>query len=163
LFGYIDFCDECGYQVEHAEIEHSGIGMIGGMPVAYTWDSIGRMRGIKYRVLVELKCTYKEEKSWALQTAAYAALAPKAEGEYLARIAVRLGKDGTYKPYLYENPRDIDVFKYCLATTWWKIKNGVSWRKNNEKDVQTGSGEYPEGPTETLGSLEEAEQAAANA
>lgn len=127
LMAVLNFIEENEFEAEG--VEQSGIYVANGMPVAYTWDLLGRMKGIKHRVLVELKCAYREEPSWKYQTSAYEMTIPKEKGEYIARVAVQLKKDGSYKPYLYENPRDRDRFLWALAVVYTKIDEKLPWQK----------------------------------
>lgn len=120
---------ESGMVVEEAEV--SGIGKINGMEFGYTRDRIITMPGIKYRAVLELKCAYKEEKSWKWQTASYERTCPKKENEHIARIGLQLKKDTSFKFYIYEDPRDIDVFTWALALTWTKINAGLPWQKES--------------------------------
>lgn len=110
--------------------EESGIGTLGGMPFGYTRDRHGRMRGIKYRIVLELKCAYAEEESWKWQLAPYATTVPRTvENEFIARIALQLKPDATFKLYPYEDPRDLDVFRSMLYLTHVKINAGLKWQK----------------------------------
>lgn len=110
--------------------EESGIGAINGMPFGYTRDGHGRMRGIKYRVVVEKKCAYAEEESWKWQLSPYATTVPRTDpNEFIARIALQLKPDASFKLYPYENPRDLDVFRSMLYLTHVKINSGLKWQK----------------------------------
>lgn len=129
ILAYQRFKRESGFIVEEAEV--SGIGMINGMEFGYTRDRVGRMPGIKYRVVLELKCAYKEEQSWKWQLSSYERTIQKAENEYIARVGCQLKKDTSFQLYPYENPRDIDVFTWALALTWTKINSNLKWQKES--------------------------------
>jgi hypothetical protein len=129
ILAYQNAKKECGMVVEEAEV--SGIGNINGMEFGYTRDRIVRLPGIKYRIVLELKCAYKEEKAWKWQLASYERTIQKAENEYIARMGLQLKKDASFKFYPYEDPRDIDVFTWALALTWTKLNNGLKWKKES--------------------------------
>lgn len=118
------------------EVEQSGVASLNGMEFGFTRDRVGKFPGMKYRVVLELKCSYAEEKAWKIQLAAYG-LTAKTNGEHIARIACQLKPDGKFKLYPYENPRDIDVFTWALALTTWKVNEGLAWRKENGNQKQT--------------------------
>lgn len=127
LMGVLNFIEENEFEAE--AVEQSGIYVANGMPMAYTWDLLGKMKGLKHRVLVELKCAYREEPSWKYQLAAYEMTIPKSKDEYIVRMAIQLKKGGGYKPYLYENPRDRDRFMWALGVVYTKISDGLDWKK----------------------------------
>jgi hypothetical protein len=133
LVAYERFCDEMEFVPE--EIEQSGIFKVNGMEFGYTRDRVGRMKGLKHRCVLELKCSYREEPAWKYQLSAYEMTIPKAENEYVCRVAVQLKPDTTYKPFLYENPRDRDRFLWALALTHVKIEEGLEWNKSKREDV----------------------------
>jgi hypothetical protein len=130
VLAYMNFRDEMLWEPEATET--SGIAKVNSMEYAYTWDSLGRFKSTnglsKYRTVLELKCTADEEPSWKYQTAAYAASVSLKKVEHIARMAVKLSPDGTYKPFVYDNPRDIDTFIYSLAVVNAKINDGIPWR-----------------------------------
>lgn len=133
VLAYENFKKETGFVPEPA-IEAGGIGSIDGMEYGYTIDRVGRMVGIKYRIVLEIKCAYREEKSWKWQLAGYQRTVPRLEeNEHIARVAVQLKKDGNFKLWPYENPRDFDVFRTSLYLTWVKINEGIKWRKKEQK------------------------------
>lgn len=120
--------EQCG--IEILGIEQGGISAMNGMEFGYTRDRIARVRGIKYRCVVEIKCAYKEEKAWRYQLASYIQTVEKEKDEYIARIAVQLKKNGSFKLYPYENPRDVDVFRAALYLTHVKINDGMKWKRD---------------------------------
>jgi hypothetical protein len=128
---YMDFRDQMQWEPESTET--SGIATAHGMDFAYTWDGFGRLKGSstlsKYRSVLELKCTADEEPSWKYQLAAYSLTVPKEKDEYIARVAVKLGPDGKYKPFLYDNPRNVDVFLQSLSIVNVKINEGLPWKR----------------------------------
>lgn len=132
VLAYMNFKDEMQWEPE--KTEQSGIATAHGMDFAYTWDGFGRIKGSKtlarYRSVLELKCTVDEEPSWKYQLSAYALTVPRIENEHIARVAVKLAPDGTYKPFLYDQPRDIDTFLQALAITNTKINEGLKWRRS---------------------------------
>lgn len=130
VLAYMNFKDEMQWEPEATET--SGIGKIHNMEFAYTWDGFGRFKSSntlsKYRTVLELKCTADEEPSWKYQTAAYSITVPKVKDEHIARVVAHLRPDGTFKPLLYDNPRDVDTFAYSLAIVNAKINDGIPWR-----------------------------------
>jgi hypothetical protein len=132
LVAYENFLEETGFVPE--EVEQSGIHEISGMRFSYTRDRVGRFPGFKHRVVLELKCTYKEEPSWKVQLAAYEMTVPKAENEFVARIAVQLKPDQTYKIYPdingYQDTNDRKVFLWSLCVVNFKITNNIQWQKS---------------------------------
>jgi hypothetical protein len=131
VLAYQDFCKDCEFVPEKEWIEKPIIGAINGMPIACTPDRIGRMRGIKHRIVLELKCTSAPHISWKYQTAGQVAMVQAAlkTKEHFGRVAVQLKPDATYKPFMYEGPRDIDIVGYALAVTHALINEGLPWRK----------------------------------
>lgn len=128
VLAYQNFKNEGDFIPEGSE--ESGIGVLGGMPFGYTRDRHGRMRGIKYRIVLELKCAYAEEKSWKWQLAPYATTVPRTDpNEFIGRIALQLKPDTKFKLYPYENPRDLDTFRSMLYLTHTKINEGIKWQK----------------------------------
>jgi hypothetical protein len=126
---YLLFCEEVGFTPDPEWIEKSGVYTFNGMKFGYTIDRVGRISTIKQRVVLELKCAYKAEPSWKLQTAAYEMVVPKKPGEFISRVAVQLKPDGSYRAHIYENPRDKDAWLWALALTTWRIENGMKFRK----------------------------------
>jgi len=124
---YLKFCEEVGFTPDPEWIEKSGIFTINGMRYGYTIDRVGRIASINHRVVLELKCAYKAEPSWKLQTAAYELVVPKKPGELMSRVAVQLKPDETYRLHLYENPRDKDAWLWNLATATWKMNEGLKY------------------------------------
>ena len=114
---------------EPEEVEHGGVHTVNGMEFGYTRDRVGKMNGIKYRVLLEIKCSYREEPAWKYQLAAYELTVPKEKNEYVARVSVQLKPDTTFKCFTYEKPRDRDRFLWALGLTYVKIEEGLDWRK----------------------------------
>jgi hypothetical protein len=129
IVAYENFCKKAKFEPERDWVEKSMIHQANGMSYGLTIDRVGRLSGVKHRCVVELKCTYKPETSWRIQTAAYELAVPKKDGEYIGRLAVQLRKDGTFQLFLHENPRDKDMFLYCLAVIHWKINEKISWKK----------------------------------
>jgi len=130
LVAYTNFCEEMQFVPEPEWIEKSGVHQINGMKYGYTIDRIGRIGTLAHRFLFEIKTAYKLESSWKLQTAAYELAVPKSNGEYIARAALQLKPDGSYKLHLFEDPRDKDAWTWCLAVTHWKIKEKLKWKKD---------------------------------
>jgi len=129
VLAYLNFQEEMKFVVEESEVP--GIFTANGMPYSFTRDKVGTLGTLPHRFVVELKCAYKEEAFWRYQLAAYdIAAARKTPGEYLGRLAVQLKPDGTYKTYLYENPRDKDRFLYMLAVVHVKIEHKLKWKKD---------------------------------
>lgn len=120
--------EELGITIIDSEV--SGIGQINGMKFAYTRDRIVKLKRFDFRFVLELKCAYSEEAYWKYQTGFYEIATPRVrQGEHIGRIAIQLKPDGTFKPYLYENPRDKDRCAYLLAAMHIKIDEGVKWQK----------------------------------
>jgi hypothetical protein len=111
------------------EVEHGGIFTVNGMEFGFTRDRIGRMQGIKHRVLLEIKCSYREEPAWKYQLAGYDLTVPRAKDEYIVRVAVQLKPDTTFKCFPYEKARDRDRFLWALGLTYVKIEEGLDWKK----------------------------------
>lgn len=126
---YLLFCEEIGFTPDPEWVEKSGVFTFNGMKFGYTIDRVGTISTIKQKVVVELKCAYKAEPSWKLQTAAYEMVVPRKPGEYLSRLAVQLKPDGKYKVWPFENPRDRDYWLWALGLTTWKIENKLKFRK----------------------------------
>jgi hypothetical protein len=133
LAAWQSFLDDTGFVAEGIEVP--GVYEYMGMRFACIWDRLGRFPVFKYRALVELKCAFAEEPSWAIQLAGQELTIPKTGDEFIARIAVQLKPDGTYRvwPDLngYQDPNDRKVFLWALATTQWKMAKGLPWRRNN--------------------------------
>ena len=128
---YMNFREEMQWEPESTET--SGIFTVHGMDFAYTWDGFGRIKGSKtlskYRTVLEIKCTADEEPSWKYQLAAYALTVPREKDEHIARVTVKLSPDATYKPFLYDQPRDKDTFLYSLSIVNVKINEGLPWKR----------------------------------
>lgn len=131
ILAYENFTKEAGFKFYPEWIEKGGIHVLNGMPFGYTVDRVGQIAGIQGRLVIELKCAYKPEVAWRYQTAAYAEVV-NTSAEVLGRVAVQLKPDGNYKLWPYENPRDIDVFKWALALTHTKINEGIRWKKKEQ-------------------------------
>lgn len=129
ILAYENFKVETGFVPDPAWTEKSMIHTLNGMPYGLTVDRVGTLRGVKHPCVVELKCTYRPEETWRIQTAGYEPPVREALGVYVGRVAVQLKDDGTFKLFLYENPRDRDIFVSCLALTHWKINEGIKWQK----------------------------------
>ena len=133
LVAWEQFLEDTGFVPE--EIEKPGVYSYSGMVYGCIIDRIGRFPGIKHRALVEIKCAYAEEPSWAIQLAGQELSIAKAENEFIARIAVQLKPDRTYKifPDLngYQDPNDVKVFLWSLCVVQWKMKHGISWRNGD--------------------------------
>lgn len=127
IVAYESMMRETGFIPE--EVEHPGIFSLNGMEYGFTRDRVGRFPGLGHKVVLELKCSYKEEYAWRVQLSSYALTVPKQSGEHVARFACQLKPDTRFKLYPYENPRDIDVFQWALALTYTKINNGIPWLK----------------------------------
>lgn len=132
LIAYQRFRDDVGFVPEPEWIEKGFIHSVHGMTYAGTVDRIGKFANsrIKHRVLLELKCAFTEEAAWKIQMAGYELAVPKAQGEHIARVVVQLKKDGSFKLYLYENPRDSDIFKICLSLVCWRRNEGLPWKRS---------------------------------
>src|SRR5271155_5706751 len=74
VLAYQRFVEDCQFVPEKAWIERGIVGKINGMPVAGTPDRIGMMKGIKHRIVLDLKCAYAPQVSWKFQEAAYVSL-----------------------------------------------------------------------------------------
>jgi len=133
VLGVQKFVEDTGFKPEPGWIEHGVVGAINTMPCAGTPDRVGRLNGIKYRVAIDFKCAYAPQVSWKYQLAAYVQLIlqhSENKKEHIARIAVQLKPDGSYKLHPYEEPRDLDTFVYSLAIVHAKIRDGIKWRKD---------------------------------
>lgn len=128
---YMNLVDEVGLEVEPEWVERPFIHTVNGMKYAGIIDRVCRFRksAIKHRITLELKCCYSEEASWKVQTSGYELAVPKQPGEYIARVACQLRPGKKAKLFLYENPRDSDIFKICLALVNWRINEGLPWRR----------------------------------
>ncbi len=106
--------------------EGKGLCEINGMSFGFTYDHLGTIiyKGKRRKAILDLKTCVAESATWKLQTAAYALAAPKLPpGEKYLRIILQLKKDGTFKPYYYEDNSDESAFKYFLFCALWAINN----------------------------------------
>jgi len=131
LAAWQSFQDDTGFVAEGIEVP--GVYSYMNMRFACIWDRLGRFPGFKHRALVELKCAWGEEPSWAIQLAGQELTIPKTEDEFIARIAVQLKPDATYRvwPDLngYQDPNDRKVFLWSLCVTNFKIAKKIAWRR----------------------------------
>lgn len=109
--------------------EEQGIHEIAGMKYGWMLDSRGEMefKGSRVPVIVDFKTCVAESPTWKLQLAAYALAAPKLNfisTDYL-RVVVQLKKDGTFKPYYYEEKNDLRAWPHILYSAIWSLNNGV--------------------------------------
>jgi hypothetical protein len=130
LLGYEEFKSDTGFVPERTSIENTGIHAIRGMRYGYRWDRLGRFRGLAHRCLLEIKCAYREEASWRYQLSGYEETVKKEPGEFIARVAVQLKKDGKYEIFMYEDSHDREVFEWALALTYKKIHHKLRWKKD---------------------------------
>jgi hypothetical protein len=120
--GWINFCNDSGFQPEHSELRMLGetFGMVYGM----TLDVIGKLKGELY--IIEKKCGANASPVWGLQTAAYDL---GRHGKPTAkRAVVQLGPQfarGYTIPLPYAEPTDYQIWTGALAQTIWKMNKGI--------------------------------------
>jgi hypothetical protein len=133
---YMDLVDEVGLEPDPEWIERGFIHTVHGMTYAGTIDRVCRFTKsvalMKRVVLLELKCAYAEEASWKIQMAGYEfpvkAEFPKAD---IIRVAAQLRPKQKAKLFLYQNPRDKDIFLTCLSLVNWRINEGMRWKRES--------------------------------
>ena len=108
--GWIAFKADTGYQSDTLEqlIFHPVYRYAG------TLDQTGVMAG--RTCVLDLK-TGPYQPWWALQTAAYNAVAKKQD-----RYSLHINGDGKWKLHKHENKRDFSVFLACLTVAGWEAK-----------------------------------------
>ncbi len=79
------------------------------------------------RAVVDVKTSQSPSPSWALQLAGYAMAAEN--GTPLARHALRLMRDGTYRVDTFDSAGDRDLFRAAAITANAQLAAGV-WRLN---------------------------------
>jgi hypothetical protein len=126
---YLNFREQTEFRPDPDWIEKSGVYQVNGMKVGYTIDRLGWLGSLPYKVVLEIKCAYRPEPSWKLQTAAYEMVIPRKSGEIIGRVAVQLKPDETFKLHPYENPRDKDAWLWNLASATWKLNEGLKFKK----------------------------------
>lgn len=141
LESYQDVQDEVGIECLPEWIEVPFIHTEHGMVYAGTIDRVCRFtksQALRNKLIIlELKCTYSEEPAWKIQMAGYECKVKKEfPKEEIVRVAAQLKprdkKTLQKQParlYMYQNPRDKDIFLTCLALTNWRINEGLPWRR----------------------------------
>lgn len=100
-------------------IEHRGVSQL--YRYGFCIDRIGQLEG--KATILDLKTSSRPQKSWQIQTAAYA-LGLGQFSEY-ERAVVHLAKDGTYKLLRHEESGDDSIWSSALIVAHWKLKNGT--------------------------------------
>lgn len=141
LESYQNIVDELGIVSDPAWIERGFIHTVNGMVYSGTVDRVCRFTKSStfrdYLVVLELKCAYSEEPSWKVQLAGYECpVRSHFPNEKIVRVACQLRprkKDTNErqkaKLFMYQNPRDIDIFKICLSLVNWRINEGLPWKR----------------------------------
>lgn len=116
------FVREYDFIPDPTETERPRVVTVRGIEYAMTPDAIGLMRGIP--TVVEKKCTVAVHPCWGIQLAGYEAGAKRPAGyRNYQRVAVQLRPDATFKPHLFEDPSDFDMFAHSHSVAAWKLNH----------------------------------------
>ena len=114
---------DTGFKAEHVELRRWPV--LDGMGYGGTLDATGLIKGEPW--MVDWKTTEgSPDPAWGVQLSAYESMidAPLLPPFHYKRLTLQLLSNGKYRQKQWTDPIDLQVFKWSLALTWWKINNG---------------------------------------
>jgi len=123
LEAYRLFLADTGFKATSIELRKCA--KLNRMDFAGTLDVLGLMRG-KPTIIDFKSAESVPHPAWGVQLSAYEQMieAPLIPPFHYHRYSLQLMENGKYRLTEWNDPSDLDVFRWALALTWWKLNHG---------------------------------------